>query len=550
MAEWTLRPDCVRNVAAMWPGVGLRKIHVPQRPDHQKSKMLNGLRAALTTQATTSARRADLFALIFGAASALALPPLHILPFLLMATPGLLILIQIAQGPRAAARRGWWFGFGLNLVGLYWITEAILVEAARYWWLVPLAVPALAAFMALFVAGPAAITRLAKTDLSAILALAGTWTLADILRQYLLSGFPWNLWGSVWAIPGGLGDFLLQPAALIGAQGLGLATLLLVATPLLGRRAVWPALALLLVWASIGAWRLNLPASPESGHQVVLVQGNVAQGQKWDRARALTIFRGYLELTAEGVAGAGRGPTIVVWPETASPFLLEPDTDARAAIAAAASGHPVLAGSVRWDQERRPRNSLIPVLAGGAMGPIYDKWHLVPFGEVQPSWFPFPIQIVPGGGFAAGSGPRTISLPGVPAFGPLICYEAIFGGEIIDRADRPAWLVNITNDAWFGQSAGPYQHLAAARLRAVEEGLPMVRAANTGISAVYDGFGRELGRLVLGQTGTLTRALPGIAPASIFALWGMSVAIALALITMAMSWIASHYRLGTEFRLF
>ena len=504
--------------------------------------MLNRLKIQLIGQAAHSARRADLLALLFGAASALALPPLHFSPILLLAIPGLLILIGAAAGPRAAARRGWWFGFGLNLLGLYWITEAILVEAARYWWLVPLAVPALAAFMALFVAVPAAVTRLAKTDLSAILALAGSWTLADILRQYLLSGFPWNLWGSIWAIPGGLGDFLLQPAALVGAHGLGLATLLLAAAPILGRRVAWPVLALLLIWASVGAWRLGLPAAPASGHQVVLVQGNVAQGQKWDRARALAIFRHYLDLTADGVGRAGPGPAVVVWPETASPFPLEPDLDARAAIAAAASGHPVLAGSVRWDQDRRPRNSLIPILAGGDMGPIYDKWHLVPFGEVQPSWFPLPIQIVPGGGFAAGPGPRTIRLPGVPAFGPLICYEAIFGGEIVDRADRPAWLVNITNDAWFGQSTGPYQHLAAARLRAVEEGLPVARAANTGVSAVYDGFGRELGRLGLGTAGVLAVALPGVAPMPIFAAWGQTIPVILALFILTMSLRTRYYR--------
>lgn len=501
------------------------------------------LRSRLHAQAAISPRRADLLACALGALSVLALPPFHLVPILWLAIPGLLILIADAPTTRASARRGWWFGFGLNLFGLYWVTEAILVEAARYWWLVPLAVPALAAFMALFVAAPAAIARYARTDLAALCALAGAWTFSDIARQFVLSGFPWNLWGTVWAIPGSAGDILLQPAALIGTHGLGLVTLLLAGAPLLGRRAMVPALALLLAWGGISAWRLNLPAPVAPGLQIVLVQGNVAQGQKWDRGQAVEIFRRYLQFTAQGIAQAKPGEAIVIWPETASPFLLEQDADARAAIADAARGHPVLAGSVRWDAQRRPRNSLIPVLAGGATGPIYDKWHLVPFGEVQPAWFPLPIQIVPGGGFAAGPGPRTLHLPGIPPLGPLICYEAIFGGEIVDRSDRPAWLVNITNDAWFGQSAGPYQHLAAARLRAVEEGLPLARAANTGISAVYDGFGRELGHLRLGESGVLRVTLPGPAPRPLFATWGLSGAIACAALTLAIFGLSHRYRI-------
>jgi len=161
---------------------------------------------------------------------------------------------------------------------------------------------------------------------------------------------------------------------------------------------------------------------------------------------------------------------------------------------------------------------------------------------VQPGWFPLPIQIVPGGGFAAGSGPRTIHLDGVPPFGPLICYEAIFGGEIVDRADRPAWLVNVTNDAWFGQSAGPYQHLAAARIRAVEEGLPIARAANTGISIIYDSFGRELGRLGLGEAGVLALPLPGALPATPFSQGGLAIALILAFVSTIVGGLASHYQ--------
>ena len=155
------------------------------------------------------------------------------------------------------------------------------------------------------------------------------------------------------------------------------------------------------------------------------------------------------------------------------------------------------------------------------MGGLYDKWHLVPFGEYIPDWLPLPIMVMPGNGFAAGPGPRTLHVPGLPPFGPLICYEAIFSGEIVDRSDRPDWLVNVTNDAWFGNSTGPRQHLAAARMRAVEEGLPLLRAANTGISAAFDARGHELGRIGMQATGTLIVTLPGALPATLFARYGL-----------------------------
>ncbi len=497
--------------------------------------MLTRLQGALLAQFTTSQRRANLVLLGLGALSALALPPLHVLPALFLAIPALLAAIEAAPTPRAAGRFGWWFGFGLNFLGLYWITEAILVEAARYWWLVPLAVPALAACLAFFVALPVALVKYTKAGWARVVGLAGAWTLTDIARQFTLSGFPWNLWGTVWAIPGELGDVLLQPAALIGVHGLGLFTLLLAGLPMLGRRGLPVGLLVIVGWAGFGLWRLHQPEQAAPGHHVVLVQGNVPQGEKWDRARAVEIFSLYLRLTATGVAGVAGGPVIVVWPEAASPFPLEPDQNARLAIASAASGHPVLATSVRWDAAGRPRNSIIPVLAGGALGDIYDKWHLVPFGEVQPPWFPLPIQLVPGGGFAPGPGPRTMYVHGVPPFGPLICYEAIFSGQIVDRANRPVWLVNVTNDAWFGNSAGPYQHLAAARLRAVEEGLPVLRAANTGISAAYDGFGRELVRLGLGQSGVVSVKLPGTLPPPYFARWGWPFSLLLALSVLTLS---------------
>jgi apolipoprotein N-acyltransferase len=476
--------------------------------------------------------RADVAALAAGAASALAFPPLYVLPALLLGVPALLCLIEGARGPMTAARRGWWFGFGLHLVGLYWITEAILIEAARFWWLVPFAVPALSALLAVFIAVPAAVAWRAQAGWRAAFTLAGAWVLADLGRQFIATGFPWNLLGSVWEFPGRLGDIMIQPAALVGAHGLTLATLLLAALPLLGWAWRAGGLLLLALWLVFGLIRLDQPLPPSPDLTVVLVQGNIAQGQKWDRALMVSIFRRYLDLTREAVAKIGGHPAVVVWPETASPALLQTDTEARTLMAEAANGVPILAGSVRFDDAGRPRNSLFAVGPDGVIEGIYDKWHLVPFGEYQPDWLPVGIQVVPGGGFARGPGPRTLHIHGLPPVGVLICYEAIFPSQVIDPNDRPDWMVNITNDAWFGNSTGPRQHLAAARFRAVEEGLPLLRAANTGISAGFDAKGHEIGRLGTQLTGTLQLRVPAALSPTVYAQVGLLLPAGLAVMLL------------------
>jgi apolipoprotein N-acyltransferase len=476
--------------------------------------------------------RADVAALAAGAASALAFPPLYVLPALLLGVPALLCLIEGARGPMTAARRGWWFGFGLHLVGLYWITEAILIEAARFWWLVPFAVPALSALLAVFIAVPAAVAWRAQARWRAAFTLAGAWVLADLGRQFIATGFPWNLLGSVWEFPGRLGDIMIQPAALVGAHGLTLATLLLAALPLLGWAWRAGGLLLLVLWLVFGLIRLDQPLPPSPDLTVVLVQGNIAQGQKWDRALMVSIFRRYLDLTREAVAKIGGHPAVVVWPETASPALLQTDTEARTLMAEAADGVPILAGSVRFDDAGRPRNSLFAVGPDGVIEGIYDKWHLVPFGEYQPDWLPVGIQVVPGGGFARGPGPRTLHIHGLPPVGVLICYEAIFPSQVIDPNDRPDWMVNITNDAWFGNSTGPRQHLAAARFRAVEEGLPLLRAANTGISAGFDAKGHEIGRLGTQLTGTLQLRVPAALSPTVYAQVGLLLPAGLAVMLL------------------
>ncbi len=478
-------------------------------------------------------------AALFGCLAALALPPLHVVPLMWLAVPGLLILLGAQTPGWGAFKIGFWFGFGHHVVGLHWITEAILIESARYWWLVPLAVPALSAVMAIFMATACMIARSFPAGWPRIAAFVGAWGLTELARQFIATGFPWNPWGSVWAIPGSVGDVMLQPAAWVGVHGLTLLTLALAAMPLLGRRAVSGGLALLALWAVLGGWRLDQVAPALPGLTVVVVQGNVPQGQKWDRSLMAAIFERYLVLTRDALASTV-GPAVVVWPETASPYLLDIDPAARAMIAEASLRSdgvvvPGLIGTVRFDADRRPLNSLMALLGAGPPVATYDKSHLVPFGEYRPRWIPLPLEFGPSG-FVPGVGPRTVRVTGLPAFAPLICYEAIFPGSVIDAADRPKWMVTVTNDAWFGNSAGPRQHLAAARMRAVEEGLPIIRAANTGISGGYDAFGRELGRMGMGVTGTLLFALPGALPTTIFGQYGLLVpaGVSLTLLVIAL----------------
>ena len=218
-----------------------------------------------------------------GAASALALPPIHAVPVLLFTVPCLVALLGLRRTFGGAAATGLYFGLAHHIVGLYWITDAILIEAARFWWLVPLAVPALSFVLALFIAAGVAVAWLAPPGWRRAAALAGGWVLFDLLRQFLATGFPWNPWGSVWVLPGLAGDVMLQPASLVGVHGLTLATLLLAATPSMGRQAMLAGATALAAWVGFGAWRLSLPVGADQNVVVVLLQGDIAQGQKWDR---------------------------------------------------------------------------------------------------------------------------------------------------------------------------------------------------------------------------------------------------------------------------
>lgn len=490
-----------------------------------------------------------------GALAALALPPVHAVPVLLLAIPGLLVLVCAAETRKRAFWIGFAWGWGHFAAGLYWVTHAILTEVERFWWLVPIAVPALALPLALFVAGPAVVVWQARAGAEAgkapaalpgaadVLVFAGAWVLFELLRGWAFTGFPWNLLGTVWAF----GALPIQAASVFGVHGLSLVTALVAATPLLGRRAMAGGAAALAAFALFGFARLWPAERPPQPVGILIVQGNVAQELKWREEQRIPILRRYIEGTREAALAALRElpedhGLVIIWPETAVPFLVADDAEVRRLVAGALPQRAMLlTGTVRaeFGEDRRARrvfNSLVAIDPAGDVRGVADKVHLVPFGEYMPLSGVLPIRLVQGGmDFTPGPGRRAVTAGWIPPFGALICYEVIFPAMVVPP-ERPSWLVNVTNDAWFGISAGPWQHLAAARLRAVEEGLPLARAAQTGVSAVFDARGREVARTGLGETGVLMAPLPAARESTLFSWAGLWVSASLSLLLLALGW--------------
>jgi apolipoprotein N-acyltransferase len=431
-----------------------------------------------------------------------------------------MMTIERSRTWRDAAILGWAFGFGHFLSGLYWIGYSFLVEADRFGIFAVPAVLGLSACLALFPAVASATTKLIDARGAAqVLAFAAAWTAMEWLRGHVLTGFPWNLIGYVWTVS----DAPIQFAALAGIYGLSFLTVIIASLPLLtvvsGRAGLsrWAPLGAAIalaaaLWAG-GIVRLSGAGSTEvTDIRLRLVQANVPQTMKWDPAQRQRIVSRFLELSSSDDTAP---ITHLVWPETALPFLLAEEPELRAAVRTVIpAGGALLTGSLRREQAPNGQqewwNSLLAVDDAGAVVAAYDKAHVVPFGEYMPFRSLLPFKKLTEGtiDFSTGPGRKTISVAGLPPFSPLICYEIIFPGAVIDQHRRPNWLLNVTNDAWFGDSIGPYQHFAMARVRAVEEGLPLVRAANTGISAVVDSYGRVVAQLELNETGVVDAPLP------------------------------------------
>ena len=454
----------------------------------------------------------------FGAAGALAFEPFRLFPLLLLAYAGLVLLLDGAhEGPRRmrdAALTGWGFGFGFFLVGHYWIGYAFLVDAETHAWLMPFAMVLLPAGLALFFAGAAVLCMTAwRPGARRVFLFAAAFTAAEWLRGHILTGFPWNLPGYGWAAS----DAMLQSASLLGVYGLSLLTLLFGASLVLmaERAKIVPATLLVLFLAMFAAGEMRLANATDAtvaGVRLRIVQPSTPQPEKYAPENRVRNWRRLIDLSS---LPAAQQPTHIIWPEAAPPVLLEGNPEVQPDIAALTGDSRVLmTGQVRLAQENGTRNSYNSFAIFGAQGALlgtYDKFHLVPFGEYVPVASILGTlgitEIAADTGFSSGPGPRTMTVPGAPPVGPLICYEIIFPREVTG-VPRPSWLVNVTDDSWFGPDTGPMQHLLIARVRAIEEGLPIVRAANSGISAVIDAHGRIRARLALGLRDVLDSDLP------------------------------------------
>lgn len=495
-----------------------------------------------------SLTRAALLAGLNGALTSLAMPPLCIWPLMALTMPLLLwqldaaIIGSSATKPaskwaacRAPFLIGWAFGFGYFTTNLYWIGASFLVEAEKFALLMPLAVIVLPALLAIFYGAALLAAALYwPASASRLFTLAFTLGAADWLRSHIFTGFPWQLLGH--SLTGN--DWLMQSLTLYGLYALTPLAILIFASPALllpsglpvasshspAKGTALPLLAAALLLLSLiiyGGYRLHsLPQSggePASAYQLLLVQPGVPQTEKVTPTLRPQALARIVSMTERELTARPPGPKLIIWPETAVPYALNKSPELQAKLAALLKeGDHLITGAFAVSGEQgadfNVHNSLYILNHQGQITARYDKHHLVPFGEYLP--FPNLLSTIGlealvrmRGGFTPGARPVPLNLKGAPTLMPFICYEAIFP-RYMQGENKAGWMLNISNDGWFGRTAGPYQHAHMTRLRSVETGRPMVRLANNGITSLYDGAGRTLAELPLGQNGVLPVNLP------------------------------------------
>lgn len=473
--------------------------------------------------------RRALVAFLAGALTVLALSPWDFPAVAFVSFPVLVWLLDGAAGPAGAGfvRRlapafatGWWFGFGYFVAGLWWVGNAMLVEADQFAWALPFAILALPAFLALTFGLATALAALCwRNELGRLAALGAAFGLTEWLRTFAFTGFPWNPVGQM-AMPMPL---LMQSSALVGPNAMNALAVFLFTLPALvsGRRfrrtGLLLGLLLAVLHAGFGIVRLSLPFDEGERLPLRIVQPSSPLDGAWTEKERDAMFARLIELSRRPPVEDMTGPELVVWPETAVPFLFTERPDMLSAIGDALDdGQMLMAGAVRAEGDAdnaRYYNALLAINSAGEITDAADKVHLVPFGEYVPlpgllRMFGIEEIVRTVGGYSPAPARRLIKGPRGLTFEPLICYEIIFPGEVSADAAGADLLINLTVDTWFGDSPGPWQHLRQAQLRAVETGRPVIRAANSGISAVIDSRGRILDALALGTTGVLDADLP------------------------------------------
>ena len=472
-----------------------------------------------------------ILAFVMGGMLVFALPPFSLFPLIFVIFPILILALWFEQKGWPAFWLGWVFGFGFFLFGLHWIGHALLVTSEDLWWMMPFVIIGLPAILAIFVGLVTLVARFADHFGAMAMLIPPLWLLAEFARGNLFTGFPWNLLGY------SLSDYALlrQGAAFIGVYGLSLGIVLMASflaiswaishkkVKRLSLSAFFACFFALFIPALWGGTTFSQPAMHKNKPVMVkIIQGNIPQKQKWQPQLLERNLRHYMALSKQRTSPH---PEILIWPETTMPFDLDRDPHWRQTVSQLLKPEDILiTGAFRQNptadglyNSARILNSEGEILAN------YDKAHLVPFGEYVPlgAILSFVEAITGMSGFVAGNGMKTIALDGFPAVGPLICYEAIFPRQVVDHTHRPQWLLNLTNDAWFGNSIGPYQHWAHAAMRAIEEGVPVIRVASTGISGIVDARGHVSHQLGLNQSGVILANLPAaLSNQTFFSLYG------------------------------
>ncbi|MBY0462736.1 MAG: apolipoprotein N-acyltransferase [Alphaproteobacteria bacterium] len=448
-------------------------------------------------------------ALFLGSLGALAFAPFNFYFALIPIFSGLLLLLQRISSPKQAFFLGWVFGFSYFASGVFWVSVSFSKVGLTY--LMPLVVVGFSLLLGIFPALACALTALwQRNPLQQVFLFSSIWSLTEWLRGHILSGFPWNLVGYAWDLP------MLQVCAWVGIYGLSFLTIFL-ATMWVSKshKLISVSLLIALTFWTLGAYRA------QQGHllgdteiNMRLVQPSLQQEKKWSPEHLIRNVN--LHIALSGLE-AEKPLKAIIWPEAAIPHFFENNPGLFAAVREAIpEGALLITGAPRQEKspgEMLPKyiwNSLFVLNPKGEILGTYDKSHLVPFGEYVPLRKILPVEkLTPGTiDYSKGNGIKTLNIQGVPSFSPLICYEAIFPGNVIDPNSKPEWLLNLTNDAWYGHTSGPYQHLNIVRVRAIEEGIPLVRAANNGISAVIDAYGKILYQLDLDAIGFIDFALP------------------------------------------
>jgi apolipoprotein N-acyltransferase len=465
-----------------------------------------------------------LLAFVLGLMIALALPPVHLIFLLPVSFTGLVWILSSARNKKQAFFVGWWFAWGQFIAGFYWIGVAFTVDADAHAALMPLPVLALPAFMAIFSGLATLATYMTKaTSVGRILIFTSFWILSEYTRGTIFTGLPWNLVGYSWTavLP------VLQSTAFFGIYGLTLLTVLVSSLPALFGDGQTPrrtsvklmssgVIVFLLLFA-VGEWRLSSTLSENfTEKKIRIVQPNIRQADKWKPH----LRRGHLLKTIElSQTDTEFKPDYLIWPETAVPYFLTASEQLKMQLAEFVPlGGAIITGAPRHDPVTKQYWNSVHVLEDdGQIRQVYDKMHLVPYGEYLPlrDWLEASglMNIIPvldqmsDFAFPPENAPKTISLPGLPPARVMICYEIAFPWEVANNSDFD-WILNATNDGWFGNTSGPYQHLAMTRTRAVEQGKPVIRAANTGISAIIDPYGNIIRKLDLNETGILDGYVP------------------------------------------